>query len=410
MPPRFRRAKSNPRKDAGGSRIGPLPGRAPALLILLVGVLLGWTSPAAAEPAPAAAARAVLVANGRTGEILYERNAARRLPMASITKLMTAVVTLERARPDELVAVGGSAPSVGESTINLRPGETLSVRDLLAAALIQSANDAAYALAAHVGDGSVARFVKLMNAEAAKLGLSATHYVRPDGLDAPGHVSSALDTFALAREAMHEPLVRKLVRRRSARIAGGRILHTWNDLLATFPGLIGVKTGHTDAAGWSEVAAARRDGVTIYAVLLGSPTRARRNADLTRLLEWGLDQYGRFTLAREGEQYATAAIPFSDERLGLVASTGAARTLRIGAGTTFVERVIAPVLVDLPVERGEALGKVEILSGERVILSRPLVATRDVAEPALTTRVGWYADRALDEAGDMLGTVLPGIG
>jgi D-alanyl-D-alanine carboxypeptidase len=229
-------------------------------------------------------------------------------------------------------------------------------------------------------------------------------------LDAPGHVSSAFDTFELAREAMREPLVRRLVRRQTARIAGGRVLHTWNDLLATFPGLVGVKTGHTDAAGWSEVAAASRDGVTIYAVLLGGPTRSRRNADLARLLDWGLDQYGRFTLVRGGAGYASAAIPFSDQRLDLVAAHGAERILRLGEGRTFAERVVAPVLVDLPVERGEMLGRVEILSGGRVVISRPLVATRDVSEPALSTRVGWYAGRALDEAGDMLGTVLPGLG
>jgi serine-type D-Ala-D-Ala carboxypeptidase (penicillin-binding protein 5/6) len=384
--------------------------RSLALLLLVVGVILGWTAPAVAEPPPPAAARALLVANGQTGEILYERGADRRLPMASITKLMTALVTLEHANPADMVAVRGPAPSVGESTIRVRPGEKLSVRDLLAAALIQSANDAAYALAAHVAEGSVPRFVKLMNEEAAELGLSTTHYVRPDGLDAPGHYSSARDTFELARLAMREPLVRKLVRMQTARIAGGRTLHTWNDLLATFPGLIGVKTGHTDDAGWSEVAAARRDGVTVYAVLLGSPTRARRNMDLARLLEWGLDQYGRFRLVREGERYATAAVPFSDERVGLVAAGDVERIIRIGQGSRFLERVVAPVMVDLPVERGQKLGEIEILSAGRVVVRRPLVATRDVPEPGLSTRVGWYADRALDEAGDMVATVLPGIG
>jgi D-alanyl-D-alanine carboxypeptidase (penicillin-binding protein 5/6) len=381
-----------------------------ALLLLAVSVALVWAAPGGAAPPPAAAARAVLVANGRTGEILYERNADRRLPMASITKLMTAVVTLERASPDDMVVVRGPAPTIGESTIDLRQGEKLRVGDLLAAALIQSANDAAYALATYVARGSVARFVRLMNKEATALGLSDTHYVRPDGLDAPGHYSSARDTFELARLAMGEPVVRRLVRKRTAGIAGGRTLHTWNDLLSSFPGLIGVKTGHTDRAGWSEVAAARRDGVTIYAVILGSPTRSRRNADLGRLLEWGLDQYGRFTLVREGERYATAAIPFSTGRVGLVASAGVERIVHIGQGTRFVEKVVAPLTVDLPVEQGERLGEIQILSAGRVVARRPLVATRDLPEPSLGTRVGWYADRALDEAGDMIGTVLPGLG
>lgn len=384
--------------------------RSLALLLLLAALALGSAAPASATTPPPVAARAVLVANGKTGEVLYERNADARMPMASITKLMTALVTLESARPGEVVTVRGVAPSIGESSIHLQQGEQLPVRDLLAAALIQSANDAAYALASHVGEGSVARFVRLMNEEADELGLDDTRYVRPDGLDTPDHYSSAEDSFALARLVMQEPLVRRLVVKRTARIAGGRSLRTWNDLLATFPGLIGVKTGHTDDAGWSEVAAARRDGTIIYAVVLGSPSRAKRNADLTELLEWGFDQYGRVTLVREGARYATAAIPFSEERVGLVTLEGAERVVRLASGVSFVQRVVAPTMVDLPVEEGDTLGEVVVFQGERVVARRPLVVGRAVPEPSFGERVDWYADRALDEAGAMLGTVFGALG
>jgi D-alanyl-D-alanine carboxypeptidase (penicillin-binding protein 5/6) len=380
-------------------------------LLLLVAVLvLAWAATAsAAAPAPRAAAKAVVVVNAKTADVLVARNADGRVPMASITKLMTALVVLEHTEPDEVVTVRGPAPSVGGSTVHLAHGERISVRDLLAAALIQSANDAAYALAVHVGEGSVRRFVALMNEKAAELGLENTHYARPDGLDAPRHYSSAADTVELARKAMAEPLVRRLVRRRTLRIAGGRVLHTWNDLLTTFPGLVGVKTGHTDGARWSQVAAARRDGVSLYAVLLGGPTRARRNADLAALLEWGFDQYGRVTLIRGGERYATAAIPFSEERAALVASENVERVIRLG-GTQFVERIMAPAMQDPPVEAGEPLGEVVITARGRVIARTPLVATRAVEERGLGGRVAWYADRALDEAGDMLATVVPGLG
>jgi serine-type D-Ala-D-Ala carboxypeptidase (penicillin-binding protein 5/6) len=364
-----------------------------------------WSSPAAAAPPPSVAAEAVLVANGRTGEVLYARDEDRRLAMASITKLMTAVVTLENRRPRDPVTVRGPAPAVGGSTIFLSEGEQLSVRDLLAAALIQSANDAAFALAGEVGRGSVSRFVELMNAEARERGLEHTHYTRPDGLDAPRHYSSAEDTFQLARAAMTEPVVRRLVRKRTAEIAGGRTLHTWNDLLFTFPGLIGVKTGHTDDAGWSEVAAARRDGTTLYAVILGSPGRARRNEDLAALLEWGFDQYGRVTLVRKGMRYATAAVPFSDERVGLVAAGSAGTIARLDDDTRFVETVVAPAMVDLPVERGQELGEVVVTDGDRVVARRPLIASRLVPAPSFRERVGWYADVALDEAGRMLGSI-----
>ena len=153
------------------------------------------------------------------------------------------------------------------------------MRELIQAALIQSANDAANAIAAFVGRGSVSRFVELMNARARELGLTDTHFANPDGLDAPDHYSSARDVTKLARVAMNKPFIRETVRRVEAEAAGRR-LHTWNDLLSTFPSLIGVKTGHTNGAGWSEVAAARRGGVTIYATLLGGASREGRNADL----------------------------------------------------------------------------------------------------------------------------------
>jgi serine-type D-Ala-D-Ala carboxypeptidase (penicillin-binding protein 5/6) len=379
-------------------------------LLLATALLLVWAGHAAAAPPPPVAAEAVLVGDGQTGEILYERNGEASVPMASITKLMTALVTLENRRPGDVVTVRGPAPSIGESTIDLRAGEKLPVRDLLAAALIQSANDAAYALAADVGEGSVSEFVALMNAKARELGLADTRYARPDGLDTPGHYSSAEDTFALARAAMARPVVRRLVRMRRADIAGGRTVRTWNDLLASFPGLNGVKTGHTDEAGWSQVASARRDGTTVYAVILGGPSRTRRNADLAKLLEWGFDQYGRVTFIREGDRYATAAVPFSDERLGLVAAGSSDDVIRLRPGARFEERVVATAMVDLPVERGQRLGEVVVADGEEVVARQPLVASRSVPEPGMRERVGWYTDRALDEAEGMLATVFGALG
>jgi len=363
-----------------------------ALLLLLAGTA------GAAEPPPFAA-RAVLVANGKTGGILFERNADKRLPMASITKVMTALVTLERAKPGEIVTIGRQAPAVGEATIDLSPGEELPVRDLLAAALIQSANDAAYALASYVGRGSAERFVELMNARAQVLGLRDTHYVRPDGLDVEGHYSSARDIFTLARYAMRRPLFRKLVRTSEAEIAGGRRIVTRNDLLRTFPGTIGVKTGQTTGAGWSEVAAARREGVTIYVVLLGGPSRVQRNDDIEELLEWGFDQYARVELVKKGRRYATAGVPFSDRSIRLVAAGRVERLVRLGR--PWVETVVAPRIVRLPVSRGERLGEVCVANG-KLRLCRPLVAAEALPAASLRRRLSWYAGRALERAGGML--------
>ena len=377
-------------------------------LVLLLVALLGGT--AAASTPPPVQARAVLVADGRTGDVLYERNADKRMAMASITKLMTALVTLENARPGQMVTVAPQAVAPGGSSIFLTAGERLRVRDLLAAALIQSANDSAFALAAEVGNGSVKRFVRMMNAKAEELGLEGTRYVRPDGLDVRGHVSTARDTFRLARLAMQKPLVRELVRKRTAQIPPDRSLRSWNDLLWTFPGLIGVKTGHTDNAGWAEVAAARRGPTAIYAVILGSPSRARRNADLTKLMEWAFDQYVHYSVIREGEEYATAEIPFAEgERLGLEAAAGASELVRLGDGSRFVERIVAPEMVELPVRKGQKLGEVVVMEGDREVARTDLLAARDVPAPTFEEKARWYADRALDEAGSILSSVLPGL-
>ena len=176
--------------------------------------------------------------------------------------------------------------------MNLRVGEKLTVHDLAIAALVPSANDAATALAAYVGHGSIPRFVALMNAKAKELGLTSTHFENPHGLDQPGHVSSARDMTTLLTAALRNPFIRTWSTRSTATIAGGRTLTSTDDLIGTLP-LIGAKTGHTDDAGWSQVAAVQGDGVRITASVLGSPTEAQRNADLGGLLAWGLAQYHR---------------------------------------------------------------------------------------------------------------------
>ena len=243
-----------------------------------------------------------------------------------------------------MVTIGGAAPGVGESTFNLEPGERLRVRELLKAALVQSANDAAYALANYVGHGNVTRFVRLMNKRAAELGLDDTHYVRPDGLDTKGHYRRRV-TRSRSREAMESRLFREIVRTKSGVVAG-RQLYVWNDLLRLYPGTIGIKTGHTDRAGWSEIAAARRQGVTLYAVLLGGPTRGRRNADLSRLLDWGFDHYGSVRVITRSRAYATTKIPFSDESIELLSETSARATVFLGH--PLVERVVAPARSSRP--------------------------------------------------------------
>jgi len=348
----------------------------------------------------------VIVGNGANGRILYAERPQQERAMASITKMMTALLVLEHASPNEIVTVPKVATTIGESSVGLRAGERLTVRELLTALLVYSANDAAYALAAHVGDGDVGRFVAMMNAEAKKLGLRHTHYARPDGLDAPGHYSSAGDVFKLARIVMRKPLYEQLVTIRSTTV-DGRPITNRNDLLFTYPGTIGVKTGHTDDAGWSEVAAARRDGVTIYAVLLGGPSRVQRNADLARLLDWGFDQYRPIPIVRSGHTYAKAAVPYSDRRLALVAPSPVVAVEQLGH--PLLEKVVAPAMVSLPVRKGQKLGEVRIYDGAKLIVTRPLVAAEAIEAPGLGARLRWYAGRALDHLGGIVSSIFGAV-
>lgn len=377
-----------------------------AALAAVAVTLLAGAAGALAGPPPETDSGAVLVGNGATGSVLYATRPRQERAIASITKMMTALIVLERASPDEVVTVPKVATTIGESSIGLRAGERLTVRELLTALLVYSANDAAYALAAHVGDGDVPRFVAMMNAKAKELGLSDTHYERPDGLDAPGHYSSARDVFRLARIVMRKPLYAKLVAITSTAVAGRPITNR-NDLLFTYPGIIGVKTGHTSTAGWSEVAAARRDGVTMYAVLLGGPSRDRRNADLARLLDWGFDQYRVIPIIRTGHAYAKALVPFGDRELSLVAAAPVIAVEQLGR--PLVEKVVAPSMVELPVQKGQKLGEVRIYDGPKLIAKRPLVAADAIEEPGLGARLRWYAGRALDHLGDMVSSIFGAI-
>ena len=345
----------------------------------------------AAVAAPIPNARAFYVVNASAGEVLASHDAHVEVPVASITKLMTVLVALDHLKPDDVVTVTGSAAQVGESRIPLVAGQRITVRDLLKGALIQSANNAADTLASAASGGDVPRFVAWMNERARAIGLYHTHFSRADGLDAPGHVSSARDVAVLAQVAMHSAIVRSIVRERTDTIERGRVVvHTWNDLLGVVPGLIGVKTGHTNNAGWCQVAAVRRQGFTIYAVILGSPTRGQRNDDLRRLLAWSVSQYRTLALVRHA-RYAQAALGYGRRPVALVASRPLVRVVRVGRA--LVERVIAPSAVSLPVRRGQRLGRVEIWAGRKLLGTRPLLASRSVSRPGFGGRLRWYATR-----------------
>ena len=326
------------------------------------------------------------------GQVLAASHATEQHPIASITKLMTVLVVLDHHKLSDVVAVDARSASVGQESIGLRPGEQLTIADLIRGALIQSANDAAVALALATSP-DLTGFANLMNAKAGELGLEHTHFVNPDGLDAPGAYSTADDETTLARDAMAVPINRDTVDQATAYIAGGRTLHTWNDLLGVVPGVIGVKTGHTADAGWSQVVADQTGTTTIYVTILGSPSRAQRDADLERLISWAVDQYSVVRAVTAGQSYAEVDLPFGRAPLVLVAGSELRAVVRPGSALT--ERVVAPRSTTLPVHRGEVLGHVEVWAAGHLLGRSPLVASRSVSAPGLAGRVGWYAGRTV---------------
>jgi len=351
-----------------------------------------------AEP-PALPAKAWYLV-GEDGAVLAQERSRRSLAIASITKLMTAIVALEEARPSDLVRVSSQAAAIGGSTVHLRAGEELSVGELVRAMLIPSANDAATALALHVGSGSTARFVALMNVKARELGLLDTTFVNPHGLDERGHVSSARDATVLLRYALGAPSIREALSRTSYSLAGRQQFPTTDDLLASWPPLIGGKTGHTADAGWSEAAGASRRGVTVYGTVLGGDTREGRNDALRTLLEFGLDRYQRVAVIDASRVYGVADTEYGQARVELVAPRTLLRNVR--EGVPLLERTVLPTMVALPVREGERLGRVEVWEDDRLLASSNLLAASAVSEPGALGKSTWFAERAAENLWELV--------
>ena len=365
--------------------------RAPIAVVALVAALATFTLASSAgaqatEPKVAAAAWYLV---GEDGSVLARRDSARPRAIASITKLMTAIVVLEHAKLGDVVRVSPRAAGIGESTVYLRAGEELTVAELLRATLIPSANDAAEALALHVGKGSVDRFVELMNEKATDLGLTDTHFENPHGLDETGHASSARDTTALVRFALGIPFIREALSRETLSLPGGRTFTTTDDLLASWGPLVAGKTGHTRAAGWSQAAAAQRGDTTVYGAVLGSGSRSSRNDALRALLTYGLDQYRSVQVIDTSRIYATATTAYGRSDVDLVAPRGVASSIRVGR--SLVERVVAPTALALPIAKGDRLGRVEVYDGNRLVASSNLVAAESVPDAGLWAKAQWYA-------------------
>jgi serine-type D-Ala-D-Ala carboxypeptidase (penicillin-binding protein 5/6) len=370
---------------------------ASALLTLAVLTGAAPERASAAGQRPSISAPAAIVIDARTGERLYGRAPGARRSIASTTKLMTAFLTLARSRQRDVFTSPGYPGGAGESTIGLRAGERMSVHDLLRALLLPSANDAAYDLAVNIG-GSQSSFVRAMNRQARALRLRGTHYSTPIGLDDPGNYSTAGDLARLAARLMRNPAFAAIVNLPSARLRTGarpRTVINRNDLVARFPFVDGVKTGHTNRAGYVLVGAAHGNGAQVVSVVLGTPSIGARDADSLALLRYGVNQFRRVRPVVKGRTFARAKVRYYDDRtVRLVASRNVAFTVRRGRSVR--TRVDAPDELEGPLPAGKRVGSIQVLVRGRVAYTVPLVTATQVAgasfvRKATSTAGGWLA-------------------
>lgn len=249
-------------------------------------------TPVSAEPS--VSAQAAVMTEVSSGKILYSKNADKVLPMASTTKIMTALVAVEAAgdRLDEVVEISDSAAGVEGSSMYLEKGEKMTLRELLYGLMLSSGNDAAVAIAENIG-GSVEGFVDMMNQKAAEMGLTSTHFVNPNGLPDESHYSSANDMAKMTCHAMKNPDFAEIVGTKSYNISGEgksypRTLSNHNKLLRMYEGCIGVKTGFTKAAGRCLVSCAERDGLMLVCVTLNAPDDWN---DHTLMFNYGFENF-----------------------------------------------------------------------------------------------------------------------
>jgi D-alanyl-D-alanine carboxypeptidase (penicillin-binding protein 5/6) len=333
----------------------------------------------------------------QTGVVLAARNPGERLAMASTTKIMTGLLTLEHFHDlSKVVVARRDAIGVGEDEIYLQKGEKLTVNQLLEALLIQSANDAAADLADAVA-GSQTKFVALMNARARELGLTNTHYTNPHGLDQPGHYTSAADLTHLARFALRDPRFAGYVGHYTATIPWAhhhydRVLVSHNELLENYSWVYGVKTGWTDDAGYCIAAAGLWRGHHILVTLLGEPDDAHRLTDAVALFHWSASQYALQTVVPAGRTLARATVPYHDGKLALVTSGAVTASLRIGA--KIATTVTAPSSVERPVSRGQVLGTVRVVADGHAVGVRHLVAAASFGKVSFVSKVGYQVHRA----------------
>lgn len=334
-----------------------------ACLLLTVCLLLPVVClPCAAESMPAppsVSAQSAVLIEADSAQVAFAKSADFPLPMASTTKIMTALVALELAEPATEITADAEAIGIEGSSIYLTENETLTLEQLLYALLLESANDAATAIALGLS-GSVEAFAAEMNRKAGELGLRQTHFTNPHGLDDHEHFTTAYELALIAKAALQNDLLRQIVSTRKTTIPhqatnGSRLLVNHNKMLRLYDGCIGVKTGFTKKSGRCLVSAAERDGVTLIAVTLNAPNDWD---DHTKLLDYGFSRYESVLLCDREELLMPLSVVGGEDASVMACNVNALRvTLPVGHGE-IIKAVELPRFVYAPTRNGETVGRV----------------------------------------------------
>jgi D-alanyl-D-alanine carboxypeptidase (penicillin-binding protein 5/6) len=365
--------------------------RALALLLGVGAILFQAALPARAEP-PAVDAAAAVLMDAETGTVLCGNQMHDSRPVASTTKIMTALLALENCDLDDSVIVGPAALEVTGSALYLQPGDVMQTDDLLTALLLKSANDAAVVLAEHIS-GSVTSFANRMNERARELGATDTHFVNPHGLHHRDHYSSAYDLALITREALKHPRFAELVATRRAKIllpsdpSGARTLRNHNKLLQRAAFVDGVKTGYVKESGHCLVASATEDGRQLIAVVLDSPDTY---AESLRLLKYGLASFHRQVFAQPGDALGRAPVRDGVKPTvpaicqdALVAVTGSDLPHEPKLEVTLLGPLPAPIA------QGDIVGQVRLVAGSNILAEAPLLAGEAVPRAVLRIIAVW---------------------
>jgi serine-type D-Ala-D-Ala carboxypeptidase (penicillin-binding protein 5/6) len=373
--------------------------------LLLAILLVGPAASAAAASGPRLDAKAWILIDPRDDSVLASKAPDRRLPIASTTKLMTALLALRSTKPDQVLPAVPYAAQAAESTLGLEPGERMTVHDLMRALLLESANDAAATIAEGVA-GSEATFVQRMNQEASALGLHNTSYANPVGLDDPHNYSTARDLATLARRLLADSTFARIVDLPRARLRSGahpRTILNRNLLVRSYPFVDGVKTGHTNSAGYILVGAGRKGGAQVVSVVLGEPSESARDSETLELLRYGLSRYTKVHVVSAVRPIYLVPVNFFDGvHVTLHAASDITVTVPRGARVHTYVRTPFPVHLTGPLPAGSTVGKVTVAVDGRPAASVPLVTGEKVPGSS------WLREAAID-AGKTRPTLALGV-